>query len=29
MINSLGLGRYNTTQRLQGTIDFISFKWFS
>ena len=26
---TLGLGRYNTSQRLQGTIDYISFKWLS
>lgn len=27
--DTLGLGRYNTTQRLQGTIDYINFKWLS
>ena len=28
-VDTLGLGRYNTTQRLQGTIDYIKFKWLS
>lgn len=28
-VDTLGLCRYNTTHRLQGTIDYISFKWLS